>query len=148
MVGPGVLASVRLTWVSVGSGECSFCSCCFFWILRCSCCFASTEGDGRVFTWGWNAFASAVGTKAEAGVGVFIPVKAKEKIMKNMQQIISGVVQKFVHFQRKHKNDDDDEKTHFKFAGKSLIVKQVVLLFCVICSGVVYAIRGHTEYKH
>lgn len=74
MVGPGVLASVRLIWLSLGSGEWSFCSCCFFWILRCSCCLASTEGEGSVFTWGWKVLASAVGTKAEAGVGVFIPV--------------------------------------------------------------------------
>lgn len=75
MVGPGVLASVRLIWVSLGKGEWSFCSCCFFWILRCSCCLASTEGEGRVLTWGWKVFASAVGTNAEAGVGVFIPVR-------------------------------------------------------------------------
>lgn len=74
MVGPGVLASVRLIWLSLGSGEWSFCSCCFFWILRCSCCLASTEGEGSVLTWGWKVLASAVGTKAEAGVGVFIPV--------------------------------------------------------------------------
>lgn len=84
MVGPGVLASVLLIWVSLGRGECSFCSCCFFWILRCSCCFASTEGEGRVFTWGWKELASAVGTNAEAGVGVFIPVK--EKNSKNYEK--------------------------------------------------------------
>lgn len=34
---------------SPGNGDCSFCSCCFFWILRCNCCFASI-GEGRVFT--------------------------------------------------------------------------------------------------
>ena len=72
-----MLASVRLIGVSLGRGECSFCSCCFFWILRCSCCLASTEGDGRVFTWGWKVFDSAVGTNAEDGVGVFIPAEGK-----------------------------------------------------------------------
>src|SRR4029434_2197904 len=36
--GPGVPASALLG--STGTGECSFCSCCFFWIFRCSCCLA------------------------------------------------------------------------------------------------------------
>lgn len=57
---------------SPGKGDCSFCSCCFFWIFRCSCCLASI-GDGRVFTWGWKELLSAVGIKAEGWVIPLIP---------------------------------------------------------------------------
>lgn len=56
--------STFLAGDSPGRGECSFCSCCFFWILRCNCCLAST-GEGSVFTWGWKELLSAVGTKAD-----------------------------------------------------------------------------------
>lgn len=64
--------SVFFAGDSPGKGDCSFCSCCFFWILRCSCCLAST-GDGRVFTCGWKELLSAVGIKAEGWGIPFIP---------------------------------------------------------------------------
>lgn len=73
LVTPLVAApSVFFTGDSPGKGDCSFCSCCFFWILRCSCCLAST-GDGRVFTCGWKELLSAVGIKAEGWGIPFIP---------------------------------------------------------------------------
>ena len=64
--------SVFFAGDSPGKGDCSFCSCCFFWILRCSCCLAST-GDDRVFTCGWKELLSAVGIKAEGWGLPFIP---------------------------------------------------------------------------
>ena len=91
MVGPGVLASALLTWHSLGRGEWSFCSCCFLWIFRCSCCFASTEGEGRVFTCGWKEFASAVGTNAETGVGVFSPVNRRTMLGIMMSSLLCHI---------------------------------------------------------
>lgn len=74
---PGVALSARLAWASPGRGDCSFCSCCFFWILRWSCCLASMEGDGRVFTCGWKAWASGMGTNAEVCMGVLTPEETR-----------------------------------------------------------------------
>lgn len=74
--------SVFFTGDSPGKGDCSFCSCCFFWILRCSCCLAST-GDGKVFTCGWKELLSAVGIKAEGWGIPFIPETKRRRMNKN-----------------------------------------------------------------
>lgn len=74
--------SVFFAGDSPGKGDCSFCSCCFFWILRCSCCLAST-GDDRVFTCGWKELLSAVGIKAEGWGIPFIPEHRRRRMNYN-----------------------------------------------------------------
>lgn len=81
-------SSAFLICPSPGRGDVSFCSCCFLWIFLWSCCFASTDGEDSMVTWGWKEWASAARAKAETVCEPFTSEENQKKFVLSIHQML------------------------------------------------------------